>query len=48
MANLDRTEKLIKVNVADDAHREQALGIVGRMKEWAAVVPPPKAAPAAG
>jgi hypothetical protein len=33
MANLDLTEKLIKANVADDAHREQALAIAGRMKD---------------
>jgi len=33
MANLEQTEKLIKANVADDARREQAVQIVGRMKD---------------
>lgn len=33
MANLDQTEKHIKANVADGARREQALQIVGRMKD---------------
>jgi hypothetical protein len=33
MANLEQAEKLIKANVADDAQREQALKIVGRMKD---------------
>lgn len=33
MANLEQTEKLIKANVADAARREQALQIMGRMKD---------------
>ena len=33
MANLEQTEKLIKANVADDTRREQALRIVGQMRD---------------
>jgi len=33
MANLQQTEQRIKANVADDARRQQALQIVGRMND---------------
>ena len=33
LSNLDQTEKLINANVTDDARRERALQIVGRMKD---------------
>ncbi|HTT37141.1 MAG TPA: hypothetical protein VMH32_05680 [Burkholderiales bacterium] len=33
LSNLDQTEKLIKANVENDARRERALQIVGRMKD---------------